>query len=75
MYILKEAEEDKKDIPFLGYTKKHGLDNKKQVKALLSIARNKTTKGKEQDNFGPEDMAELWKNFKDIIKDKQEKQQ
>jgi hypothetical protein len=68
MYIIKEAEEDKKDIPFLGYAKKQGLDNEKQVKALLAITSNKTAKGKEQNTFGPEDMAELWKNFKDMIK-------
>lgn len=70
MYLIVES--DKKDVPFLGYAKNQGMDNEKQVLALLGIARNKTAKevDKEQDKFGPEEMAILWKTFKDMIKDK-----
>lgn len=77
MKIIKEANDDKKDAPFLGYAKNEGMTNEKQVLALLNIARNKTAKDndKEQDDFGPEDMAELWKNFKDIIKDNKGKKE
>lgn len=76
MRIIKETD-DKRDIPFLGYAKNAGLTDESKALEFLKQAREKTAKSndKSEDEFGAEDMAEVWKNFKDMVKDNKGKKE
>lgn len=67
----KDDEKEKKKLkPFIGYAKNEGIEED-QAKAIFYSVRGALGKKEDQDvnDLGPEQMAELWKNYKEAIKD------
>lgn len=72
----KEDKDDEKIKSFIGYAEKEGV-KEDQAKAIFYSVRGALGKKEDQDveNLGPEQMAELWKNYKEAIKDAKKKEE